>query len=221
MSHTSWKKNSFLAIGALALIASKTTLANDSADEIAERIGSGNPVAGKVKSKSELCQGCHGEHGNSAAAEYPKLAGQYAEYISKQFRNFRSGERRHQIMNAMATTVDDADLSDIAAYFAGNNKMKGDGTGDSEIARRLFVKGDMKRNIMACISCHGEGGKGAFFGGETFPVIGGQHKFYLREQLLNWKTGMRTNSPGGVMNVIAKSLSEDEIEALSNYLAGQ
>jgi cytochrome c553 len=54
----------------------------------------------------------------------------------------------------------------------------------------------------------------------TYPAIGGQHKTYLSGQLVNWKLGERSNSPGGVMNRIAKSLTNDEIEALSTYLSG-
>jgi cytochrome c553 len=51
-------------------------------------------------------------------------------------------------------------------------------------------------------------------------VIGGQHNAYLRAQLLNWRSGERGNSPGGMMNKAAKSLTDAEIEALSDYLSG-
>jgi cytochrome c553 len=225
LAHRSWAKGFFLAAGLLVLgVSMNAVIADDSADEIVQRIGSGNPVAGKEKSAAALCQGCHGEHGNSARAEYPKLAGQYADYILKQLHNFQSGERRHQVMNGMAANISDADMADMAAYFAGSEKMKsemkGNDTADNQLAKNLFIKGDLKRDILPCISCHGEGGKGTFSGTESYPTIGGQHKLYLREQLLNWRGGGRSAGSGGVMRIITKSLTDAEIEALSHYISG-
>jgi cytochrome c553 len=78
----------------------------------------------------------------------------------------------------------------------------------------------MTRNIMPCKSCHGENGKGKYSVTGCTPVIGGQHMIYLREQLRNWRKGERANSPGGVMNVIAKSLSDTEIQALADFISG-
>lgn len=204
-----------------ALVASgKAAVADDSEAATEQRIGSGNPASGKRKVQSELCQECHGEDGISTVVSVPKLAGQYAQYISKQIRNFQTGERKHPIMNAMAEGITEEDTSDVAAYFAGNKTMQGNGTGGSPLAKDLFFSGDMNRNILPCKSCHGETGKGKFAITESYPVIGGQHKIYLREQLLNWRKGARSNSPNGVMNVIANSLSDEEIEDLSNYISG-
>jgi cytochrome c553 len=78
----------------------------------------------------------------------------------------------------------------------------------------------MNRNILPCQSCHGEAGKGISTPNETHPMIGGQHAIYLREQLRNWRNGSRSNSPNGIMNIIAKSLTDTEIEALSQYISG-
>ena len=124
-------------------------------------------------------------------------------------------------MSVMAKTINDFDLADIAAYFASQEKMQGGGWGDNPVAKKLFLKGDMTRNIRPCVSCHGVNGKGKAPNITTFPVIGGQHKAYLRAQLINWRKGERTNnSPDDVMNIIAKSLSDPEIEALTDYLSG-
>jgi cytochrome c553 len=109
---------------------------------------------------------------------------------------------------------------DIGAYFASNPTMLGDGRGETALAKNLFTRGDMNRNILPCQSCHGEGGKGRTLPTETRPSIGGQHKNYLREQLRNWRSGERCNSPNGVMKIIAKSLSDSEIEALALYISG-
>lgn len=207
-----------ICLVASALFAATTVYASESADVIKQRIGSGNPIAGK--SKSTLCQGCHGEEGLSMENLIPNLAGQYSTYIVKELRNFQSGARKHQIMSVMAKTINDFDLADIAAYFASQEKMQGGGWGVNPVAKRLFLKGDKARNIIACVSCHGANGKGKAPDIGTFPVIGGQHKAYLRAQLINWRNGERTNSPDGVMNKIAKSLTDAEIEALTDYISG-
>jgi cytochrome c553 len=205
-------------LATFALLAVTSANAADSVEVIKQRIGSGNPVAGKTK--SELCQGCHGEAGLSLEDMIPNLAGQYANYIAKQLRNFQTGARTHQIMSAMAQTINDAELMDIAAYFASQKKMQGNGKGEDPVAKNLFLKGDTSRDIPPCMSCHGENGKGKAPNISTYPVIGGQHKGYLRAQLTHWRSGERSNSPDGVMNKVAKSLTDAEIEALTDYLSG-
>ena len=203
---------------AAALFAATASYAGDSPGEIKQRMGSGDPAKGKTR--SELCQGCHGEFGLSFEDMIPNLAGQYAGYLSKQLHNFQAGTRKHQIMSAIAQTVNDAEITDITAYFSSQNKMQGDGKGDNPVGKNLFLKGDAKRGITACTSCHGKNGKGQSPGNATFPVIGGQHKGYLANQLNHWRSGERSNSPGGVMNKIAKNLTDAEINALTDYMSG-
>jgi cytochrome c553 len=120
----------------------------------------------------------------------------------------------------MAEALTDDDRYDIAAHYSSSPVMRGDGIEENHIAQELYFRGDMARNIMPCKSCHGETGMGKYSETGCTPVIGGQHMIYLREQLRNWRTSERANSPGGVMNVIAKSLSDAEIQALSDYISG-
>jgi cytochrome c553 len=193
-----------------------------SGDELCDvlEIEQGNPVLGKRKVQSENCQECHGEFGVGISPSTPKLAGQYANYIVKQLQNFQSGERKHPVMNVMSEGLGEDDIADIAAWFSGNKTMQGESAVASLLAKVIFTRGDMTRNILPCKSCHGETGKGKFSETGSYPVIGGQQRVYLREQLRNWRSGARANSPGGVMNIIAKYLSDDEIEALANYISG-
>jgi len=192
--------------------------ADESPESIKIRSGSGDPEAGREK--SQLCQGCHGEFGISIEPLVPKLAGQFAVYIAKEVRNYQAGIRTHQIMNAMAATINDDDLADIAAYFASQPKMKGNGS-DNEIGKKIFQKGNISKLLIACINCHGVNGKGLTPRTSLFPVIGGQQKEYIRGQLINFRKGDRTNSPNGIMNKITKSLTDAEIEALAEYVSGQ
>ena len=169
---------------------------------------------GLLKIHAENCIECHGQEGVGISASAPKLAGQYADYIVKQLRDFQSGQRIHPVMNPMAEGLSEQDRQDIAAHYASFTVMRGEGSVHNE----LYQGGDAARGIPACKSCHGETGKGKNFPTESYPVIGGQHRIYLREQLLAWRNGMRTNST--VMNVIAKPLSDAEIEALADYISG-
>lgn len=192
----------------------------EGAEIAAQRIGSGNPSIGKQQSDAGRCQECHGADGNSSDAKIPNHAGQYAGYLVKQLSDFQSGARKHEIMTIMAEDLSAIDMADIGAYFANRKIMQGDDGGVNPLGRNLFVNGDQARDIPACTSCHGESGKGGIAGNVIYPVIGGQRKIYLRSQLVSWKLGDRNNSPGGVMNKVAKSLSDDEIEALADYISG-
>jgi cytochrome c553 len=191
---------------------------DDSPAAIKVRSGPGDPVAGREKSL--LCQGCHGEEGISIEGLIPKLAGQYGIYIAKELRNYQSGTRSHQIMNAMAATISDDDLADIAAYFASRPKMKGGGS-NNELGKKLFFHGDISRTMVACVNCHGVNGKGLTPKTAMFPVIGGQQKDYIRRQLVNFRKGDRTNSPNGIMNRITQKMTDDELEALADFVSGQ
>jgi cytochrome c553 len=181
----------------------------------------GDVDAGRVKSASERCQECHGADGNGNGQDdrFARLAGQYPAYIVKQLQDFRSGARKHDLMGIMAKSLDEPDLADIAVYYAGRERMHGaPGSGGARPgAARLYAEGDPARGIGACASCHGVQGQG--MGGAGFPVIGGQDVKYLQNQLLAWRSGERGNSPGGVMNGVAKGLTDAEIEGLAHYVA--
>ena len=77
-----------LALSPAIALYPASAYAGDSPDEIKLRQGAGDPVAGKEK--SAMCQGCHGEDGNSAAPNFPKLSGQLASYIQKQIHDFQN-----------------------------------------------------------------------------------------------------------------------------------
>lgn len=185
----------------------------------------GDPVAGK--DKAALCAGCHGDDGNSLSAEFPRLAGQYENYIVKQVRDFQAGKRANNDtmagMAAMVASVEDA--HDIAAYFSGQ-KMAQKPLTDADKAlavkgEKLFTEGNPMEGVYACINCHGERGKGKSANISTFPRIGGQHRDYIIKNLTDFRDGRRQNDPAGMMTDIARKLSDDEIKALATYLSAQ
>jgi cytochrome c553 len=74
-------------------------------------------AAGQAKAK-EICQACHGLDGNSPTPDYPKLAGQYPDYLAKALRDYKSGARKNPIMGAFAGTLSTADIENVSAYYA-------------------------------------------------------------------------------------------------------
>jgi cytochrome c553 len=179
----------------------------------------GDARLGQDKAESERCTECHSNEAVAAASKkgsegkFPRLAGQAPEYLLKQLRNFRSGERQHDFMAIMARNLDDADAADIAAYFGSLPAMQGDGSGNTPAARELYAQ--------TCMACHGEAGKGQAAAGVKPPVIGGQEWRYLDKQLRDWRSAERRNSADGAMNRVTRSLTDSEIQALADYLAGQ
>jgi len=77
----------------------------------------GDPVAGK--SKSATCAGCHGVNGISNNDMWPNLAGQKQGYLISQLKMFRDGQRNNAMMSAMTKGLSDADIANLAAYYAG------------------------------------------------------------------------------------------------------
>lgn len=220
------KKNIAAAL-AVVLLAATSAYAVDNPDtpsEINQRIGIGDPVAGK--DKSATCQGCHGEDGNSATGVFPKLAGQWSDYLQKQIREFQNGARVNETMTDMATSVFEfQDVFDIAAYFASQKQMAGTPVED-EAEQKLYLKGEKLYNegnaengAFRCVKCHGEHGSGQPLNNNLFPVLGGQHKDYLIKQLTEFKHEVRENDRSGMMLRITTNLTDHDIEALATYLS--
>lgn len=177
----------------------------------------GNIVAGKEK--AVVCAGCHGADGNGGADPlWPKLAGQDASYLAKQLTDFKSGARKDPIMSGMAAPLSAADIKNLAAYFA-SLKAKPGVAKNAELAmqgEKIYRGGNAKTGVSACMSCHGPSGHGI---PPRFPKVSGQNAPYTQKQLLAFKAGTRSND-GGIMTTIAFRMSEQEIKAVSEYMAG-
>ncbi len=185
----------------------------------------GDPAAGEAK--SALCAGCHGADGNSEAGMFPRLAGQYPDYIVKQIRDFQRGHRANsEIMAGMAATVASVDdAKDIAAYFSKQKLAKQPivppDQGLVSRGQQIFEQGIPASGVYGCINCHGPKGTGRGPEIAQFPRLVGQHKEYLVKQLTDFKAGTRKNDPAGMMSDIAKKMSDEEIGAVADYLAAQ
>lgn len=188
-------------------------------------LAEGDPVAGEAK--GAICAGCHGADGNSEAGMFPRLAGQYADYIVKQVRDFQRGHRANsEIMAGMAGTVASVqDAKDIGAFFEKQKIAKQPIVPPDQAqvkqGQQIFEQGIPASGVYGCVNCHGPKGAGRGPAIAQFPRLVGQHKEYLVKQLTDFKAGTRKNDPAGMMTDIAKKMSDAEINAVSEYLAAQ
>ncbi len=177
----------------------------------------GDPVVGKQK--AALCIGCHGVDGNSSNPAWPSLAGQHAEYLTKQVNDFKSKARTDGTMNAMVGSLSDADTANISAFFASNKaKVAGANKDSIELGKSIYRGGITKRGVAACASCHGPSGAGN--PAAKFPALSGQHAKYTAKALNDFASGARSNDPQGMMRDVAIKLRANEIKAVADYIAG-
>lgn len=173
------------------------------------------------KAKAAVCAACHGAEGISAIPANPNLAGQVPGYIAAQLAAFKSGDRANVIMAGQVAALSEKDMADLDAFYASmepNVTMKLT-EADAELAERgavIYRGGFAERGITACMSCHGPSGHGI---PKNFPRVSAQHKEYLQQQLLLYKSGERVGY-NGIMHSISFGLSEQQIEELSAYMAG-
>lgn len=79
----------------------------------------GNPEAGKAK--AQVCFACHGTDGNGASPDFPKIAGQYQDYLVQALSAYKAGTRSNPIMGGQTQALSKQDIKDLAAYFSGVN----------------------------------------------------------------------------------------------------
>lgn len=177
----------------------------------------GDPVIGKQK--ASLCIGCHGVDGNSSNPDWPSLAGQHAEYLTKQVNDFKSKARKDGTMNAMVGGLSDEDTANISAFFASNKAKVGSADKASiELGKKIYRGGIAKRGVAACASCHGPSGAGN--PAAKFPALSGQHAKYTAKALNDFASGARSNDSQSMMRDVAGKLKANEIKAVSEYIAG-
>lgn len=178
--------------------------------------------ATKGKGKTQTCVACHGQDGNSTVPNWPKIAGQYQDYLVKQLKDFRLGEkgpRYEPSMFGMVATLNDQDIADLAAFYAGQKQTMGKAQ-EQYVAwgEKIYRGGNIQTGVTACLACHGPDGKGNE--AAKFPKLAGQHSVYIENQLHNFRDGKRKNSPNGMMESISHRMNEEEIKAVSSYIEG-
>jgi len=166
-----------------------------------------------------VCVACHGADGNSVITMNPKLAAQHPEYIAKQLKNFKSGERKNAVMSGMVANLTDEDMANLGAYF-GSQKANGGAAktnGPGSLGEKIYRGGLPGAGVPACASCHGPTGSGIPV---HFPRLAGQHAEYTVNQLKTFRAGERANDSAQMMRMIAGKLSDNDIAAVADYIQG-
>ena len=177
----------------------------------------GDAAAGK--SKAAVCGACHGVDGNSASAQFPKLAGQNASYIAEQLADFKSGKRQNPIMAGQAKGLSDQDMQDIAAYFASQTRLVGEAdAGQVKQGEQLYRNGNKDEGVPACLACHSPDGVGNFL--MNVPALSGQHSAYVVAQLQAYASGARATDHNKMMETIAARLTPADMQAVASYIEG-
>ncbi|WP_309624757.1 c-type cytochrome [Methylibium sp.] len=164
-----------------------------------------------------VCAACHSADGSRGSPANPILQGQHPEYLAKQLAEFKSGARDNAIMKGFASALSDDDMRNVAGFYAGKQAKPGFARNKELVAlgERIYRGGIADKQVPACAGCHSPNGAGI---PSHFPRLGGQHAEYTKAQLNAFRREVRTNSTP--MLVIASRLSDREIDALADYVAG-
>ncbi len=164
---------------------------------------------------TERCGICHGAKGQSTSPVFPSLAGQNAQYITKQLQDFQSKKRVSDTMAPQVVGLTPKNITDLAEFFSGLPARVGR-VGDEDwlaVGRHIYNKGNTWSGVPACASCHGPTAHGT----STLPRLAGQNVRYLVSQLQDFNQRARTND-NEIMHMVASRLTEFELRAVTDYL---
>lgn len=175
-----------------------------------------------AKIAGEICVSCHGEDGIAVDPIYPNLAHQSPRAIFKQLQDYADGRRtggQAEVMLPFAQQLDEQQRFDVAAHYAAQNPKPQivAGSAVAPAIAQMARHGHIGRGIPACDSCHGIG----LTGPEETPVLNGQPRDYLQQQLTAFASGERDNDIFARMREIARRLTPEEIHQLAIYYSGK
>lgn len=185
----------------------------------------GSAQAGAAK--APMCFSCHGPNGNSQNPAFPRLAGQNAVYIAEQLHLFKTGVRKNPVMQPMAATLSDADIDNLAVYFASQAPLGLEADPSYwKAGEAVYLHGDAKRGVPGCVACHGPLGRGNPAAG--YPALAAQQSVYVVSQLQSYANGTRYSGPNAttatpnsvMMFTIAKRLTPEEMRDVASYVQG-
>ncbi len=172
-----------------------------------------------------VCASCHGADGNSATGAFPKLAAQHPEYLVKQLHDFRTQPgakgpaRNSAVMAGFAAALSEADARNVAAYYGAQAPKPGVARSAASVAlaQKIYRGGIPEKGVPACASCHGPTGQGIPV---QYPRLSGQWADYTVAQLTAFQQGAGARNNNEPMHEIASRLSDSEVKALADYVAG-
>ena len=166
---------------------------------------------------TQVCAACHTADGSRGIPANPILQGQIPEYLVKQLQDFKSGKRDNAIMKGMVAALSEADMKNVAAFYASKEAKPGFAKHKDLVAlgERIYRGGIADRQIPACAGCHTPDGAGIPV---QYPRLSGQHGDYSEAQLVAFRSGARKNS--AQMSGVAAKMNDREIKAVADYIAG-
>ncbi len=171
-------------------------------------------TAEKVQStaeKVEICAGCHGQDGKPIDKTIPIIWGQQQGYIYIQLRDFKRGDRKNEIMQPIASTMEREDMLAIAEYFS---KRPWPDLGQPRASKEVADRALSANRSVGCTGCHLD----HFQGDGTVPRLAGMSREYLAKTIADFRTRARGNNPG--MSDLMLATSPDDLAALAEYLSG-
>ncbi len=205
----------FVSIALLASVAH----ANDAKPAAAADANKGGSLYtnGDASRGVTACVACHGNAGNATITQNPKLSAQHAAYLQKQLHDFTTPARNNAVMTAIAKALTEEDMRNLAAYLEQQKPAPGAAKNKNtvELGKKIYRGGIAEKNVPACAGCHSPNGAGI---PAQFARLAGQHQDYTVAQLNHFRDGSRANS--AQMSAIAKRLSDEEIAAVADYMAG-
>lgn len=208
------KTRNTMALG-LALMLGASAARADPASESAQAAADSRAAARHVA--VTVCGTCHGPQGRSISPKFPMLAGQQANYLAAQMKNFKAQTRGDPdalaYMWGMAATLDDTLIDGLAAYYSAQRPQRGEPGEAAMVARgnEIFVHGVPAEGIPPCAACHGD----AALGTDAFPRLAGQKQQYLLKQLHSFQNNQRNVA---IMHGVAGGLQVAEMTAVAAYL---
>ncbi|MGZ2743446.1 c-type cytochrome [Burkholderia stagnalis] len=174
---------------------------------------------------AQVCASCHGADGNSASGGFPKLAGQHPEYLVKQLNDFKAQPgakgpvRNNPVMVGFASALSADDMRNVAAYYASQTTKPGTAhvAATVPLGQKIYRGGIAEKGVPACASCHGPTGQGLPI---QYPRLSGQWSDYTVAQLTAFQQGAGARNNNEAMHQIAVRLSDSEIKAVADYIAG-
>ena len=201
-----------LSLSALLSLSAVSAQANEA------KASTAKPDLAKGAEKStQVCAACHTSDGSRGSPANPILQGQHAEYLAKQLHEFKAGKRANAVMSGMAALLTDDDIRNVAAFYASKQAKPGFAKHKDSVAlgEKIYRGGITAKQVPACAGCHSPTGAGI---PAQYPRLGGQHSDYAEAQLVAFRSGTRANS--APMTAIAARMSDVEIKAVADYVAG-
>jgi len=193
------------------MMAASSAFAADAPASAKPDLGRGQAIA------TQVCAACHTIDGSRGSPANPILQGQHPEYTAKQLVEFKTGKRDNPIMKGFAAALSDADIKNVAAFYASKQAKPGFAKNKEFVAlgEKIYRGGISERQVPACSGCHSPTGAGI---PSQYPRLSGQHADYTETQLVAFRGGARGNNPQ--MTGVTAKMNDREIKAVSDYIGG-